>query len=95
MTSGEMLFKISIGFTPRCTRNIRGRMPEANSPEGRLSAMIAYLQDKHRADTGANALVMFLKVLSEQFDPAEDCHTRLFALAELLEEAQGNNKGHV
>jgi hypothetical protein len=63
----------------------RHSLPQAGNPADRVDATIAFLVEKHRADTQENALVLLLRVLSERLDPGDECHHRLAALADELE----------
>ncbi len=55
-------------------------MPHAEDPQARVNFVIEFLQDQESAD-GENALVLLLRVLSEQKDPGDACHRRLSQLA--------------
>jgi len=68
----------------------RHSVPQASNPADRVDATIAFLVEKRRADTKENALVLLLQVLSERFDPADECHPRLAKLAENLERARSS-----
>ncbi len=61
----------------------REGLPEALSRAERVDAVIAYLLDRYNRD-GENALILFLRVLSEQFWQADACHQQLGELAEEL-----------
>jgi hypothetical protein len=65
----------------------RHSVPQAHTPAARVEAMLAFLLEKRRADTGENALVLLLQVLSERLDPADECHWQLARLAEELNRA--------
>jgi hypothetical protein len=52
---------------------------------------MAFLVEKHRADTGGNALVLLLHELSNRIDPGDKCHGRLKQLADELERALDPN----
>lgn len=69
----------------------RHSVPQASDPSARVDAAIAFLAEKRRADTGENALVLLLRVLSERIDPADECHPRLVRLAGELEHALGGS----
>jgi hypothetical protein len=75
-------------FALTSLRPWRSNLPEADSRMGRVDGVIGYLHDKHRRD-GANALVLLLRVLSEQIDAEDARHQRLVSLAEDLELALG------
>lgn len=62
----------------------RHSVPHASSAAARVDAVIAFLIERKRADTGENALVLFLRALSERTDPADECHPRLAGLADDL-----------
>lgn len=70
----------------------RNRLPEATSFAGRIDALIAFLHDKQRSDTGENGLVLLLQVLSERIDPADACHQQLATLAHELAAALAHNQ---
>lgn len=65
----------------------RNRLPQADSPTGRVDALIDFLHHKQRSDTQANALVLLLQVLNERADPGDACHQQLKELAVELEAA--------
>ncbi len=67
----------------------RHKLPQASNPTARAEAVIAFLVDQRHVDTGENVLVILLRVLSKRHDPAEECHSRLVALANELENALG------
>jgi hypothetical protein len=69
----------------------RHSLPQAGNPADRVDATIAFLVEKHRADTKENALVLLLHVLSERIDPGDECHHRLAALADELQEVLGGS----
>jgi hypothetical protein len=71
-------------FVDRRIRPWQGQLPEANTPTGRAQAVIDVLHDQYSADD-ENALVLFLRVLSDQSDPGARCHRELVALAHELE----------
>ncbi|MHC5829018.1 MAG: hypothetical protein ACYT04_77205, partial [Nostoc sp.] len=62
-------------------------LPQAQSLTSRVDNLIAFLSDKHRSDTKENALVLFVRLLSEQIDEADERHQRLTDLALELERA--------
>jgi CheY-like chemotaxis protein len=62
----------------------RNRLPEANSPTARVEGVIDFLHDQY-SNTGENALVLFLRVLSERLDSEDTCHHSLVNLADELE----------
>lgn len=62
----------------------RDELPEANSQSARVVALIDYLYDKTN-DAGENALVLFIQVLRDHFNPTDSLHPRLNSLAEKLE----------
>jgi hypothetical protein len=61
-------------------------MPQASNPAARVDAVIAFLVDKRRADTGESALVLLLCALSERLDPADELHSRLVELTASLDQ---------
>jgi hypothetical protein len=61
-------------------------LPDANSPKRRVEAVIDYLRTKHN-QSGENALVLFLRVLSD--DTTGDCCQTLAELADELEAEVG------
>ena len=65
----------------------RFNLPQANSIPNRVDGVIGYLVDKHRSDTKENALVLFVQLLSEQIDEADERHQQLADLASELEKA--------
>ena len=65
-------------------------VPQAPTLTARVDAVIAFLIERSRADTGENALVLLIRALSEQLDPADDRHPRLVELAANLNQALGN-----
>ena len=67
----------------------RHNVPQAPNPAARVDTAIDFLIERHRADTQENALVLFLRVLSDRLDPADECHPRLVKLADQLEDALG------
>jgi len=73
----------------------RHRIPQAPDPASRVNETIAFLLEKHRADTQENALVLLLRVLSGQLDPADECHRRLIRLAEELERTLRRESSHI
>ncbi len=64
---------------------------QATSRADRVDALMAFLVNKSRADTGCNALVLLLRVLSSRLDPVDRCHGRLERLAGELERALGDH----
>jgi outer membrane protein assembly factor BamB len=63
----------------------RHSLPQADNVTDRVGGTILFLVGKRRADTKENALVLFLRVLSDGLDPADECHSRLAELADALE----------
>lgn len=65
----------------------RDEIPNAASPKERVNKVIDVLSDRfdHK---GQNALALLLRVLEEQFDPADACHQTLNTLAYTVEETQ-------
>lgn len=61
----------------------RNKIPQANSIEDRVQAVIDFLFTQYD-DYGQNALVTLLVVMGGWVDPATECHQRLFGMAESL-----------
>lgn len=61
----------------------RDSLPQAHSPSARVEKMIAYLSQQ-RDEAGNNALVLFLRALSNLKDPGDACKGELDHLAEQL-----------
>ncbi len=61
-------------------------IPHADDPQTRVNFTIEFLQDQESAD-GENALVLLLRILSEDKDPGDACHRRLVQLAHDLSRA--------
>lgn len=59
-------------------------LPNADNRMARVDLTIDFLKDKHRADTRANALVLFLRVLADQTDSEDECYAKLSDVAEQL-----------
>jgi hypothetical protein len=66
-------------------------VPQASSPTARVDAVIAFLIERRRADTGENALVLLLRALGEKLDPADERHPRLVEAAANLNQVLGND----
>lgn len=64
----------------------RKTIPQANSEVGRVDALISHLIDRQNVEQ-ENALVLFLRVLSERMDPDDICHHDLAHAADRLEAA--------
>lgn len=64
----------------------RHGVPQAPTLATRVDGVIAFLIEKRRADTGENALVLFVRALGERLDPADELHSRLVELATNLEQ---------
>ncbi|NJN11061.1 MAG: hypothetical protein HC815_24990 [Richelia sp. RM1_1_1] len=79
--------KLRAIFTYEQLRPWRFSLPQADSFTSRVDNLIAFLVDKHRSDTRENALVLFLRLLSEQIDEADERHQQLADLASELEKA--------
>jgi hypothetical protein len=62
----------------------RNHLPAAGNPMQRVEAIISFLYNQYSV-AQENALVLLLKVLSEQNDPADVCQQRLAQLADELE----------
>lgn len=65
----------------------RDRLPQAHTRTERVDATVDLLHDKY-TDQQENALVLFLRVLSERIDPGDACRQRLVELADELECAE-------
>ena len=61
----------------------RNMIPERNQKEARIRALTAFLGDEYRADTKANALILFISILRDEFDGTM-CKTELTNLGEQL-----------
>lgn len=61
----------------------RGGLPEADSLKSRVDLLISYLRDK-RNTLGEHALVLLLWALAEKYDPSDERHDNLLALANEL-----------
>lgn len=59
------------------------RIPERDHKAARIRALIAFLGNEYRADTKANALILFISILRDEFD-ATMCKTELTNLGEQL-----------
>ncbi len=62
----------------------RTRIPKASNPVERVDAIITFLCDKY-SDNRENALVLLLRVLSDQFHPKDTCGHQLTSVANELE----------
>lgn len=58
-------------------------LPQAHNPDERIRLTVDFLRDRYNA-TQENALVLFLRVLSEQTSPNDACHQTLAQLADEL-----------
>ncbi len=76
-------------FTNKLISPWKNKLPEHNSRDGRVNAVIHFLHDKYRS-TGENVLVLFLRVISEDIDPHDACHQRLKNIADMLEQETQN-----
>ena len=81
----QAVFQVYAELSP-----FRHSIPQAPDPAAQVNAVIAYLVDRQRADTKENALILLLRVLSEQIDPGAECHHRLARLAEELGQVLGD-----
>jgi hypothetical protein len=73
-------------------------LPEADSLTSRVDAVIAFLKDKQRRDTGKNALILLVRQLSELIDEDDERHQRLADLAQKLEislESKSTTNSHI
>jgi hypothetical protein len=59
----------------------RDALPEADSPGGRVDAVIEALS-RRQSSAGASALALLMQVLSERAAPGDACHGQLTALAQ-------------
>jgi len=59
-------------------------LPSADNLSERVDVTIGYLSEKRRT-SGENALVLLLQLLGERYDPVDERHGRLLALASQLE----------
>lgn len=78
-------------FTDERIYTWRHNMPDANSPQARVNALIDHLHKRFDSNMGENALVLFLLVLLEGVSPQDDCQGRMVALADELRTALGNS----
>jgi hypothetical protein len=67
----------------------RQALPETNSAAGRITELIAFLMDRYNPE-GENGLVLFLQVLSDQFDERDKCHHKLLQCANALKNEREN-----
>lgn len=58
-----------------------GRLPRADNLAHQVDLIIDYLRNKYNKN-GDNALVLLLRVLSEELDPRDRCHQRMVGLAD-------------
>ncbi len=77
--------KLKAIFVEARIRPWRDRLPEADNAADRVETVIEFLY-KQSSKTGENALVLFLRILSERLDPGDACHHRLLSLAGTLEQ---------
>jgi hypothetical protein len=77
-------------FTNESLRPWRSSLPQADSLNSRVDYLIGFLVNKHRGDTKENALVLFVRLLSELIDEADERHQQLKDLAAKLEDVLGN-----
>jgi hypothetical protein len=61
----------------------RNSLPLAESPAQQVDLTIHYLRDKYLV-TGENALMLFVRALSDRYDPADELHQQLTELADRL-----------
>ncbi|MBE9212834.1 caspase family protein [Plectonema cf. radiosum LEGE 06105] len=78
-------------FTNESLRPWRSSLPQADSLNSRVDYLIAFLVNKRRSDTKENALVLFVRLLSELIDEADNRHQQLKHLAAELEYNLENN----
>jgi hypothetical protein len=62
----------------------KDNVPDAQAPAARVDALMAYLIDRFRADTGENGLVLFLQALSEKTMEGDVCKESLAKAAGAL-----------
>jgi hypothetical protein len=62
----------------------RHSLPKSDSTANRVQAVINFLYNKY-SSSQENALVLFLRVLSEQIDAGDECRQRLIDLAQEIE----------
>ncbi|WP_217481660.1 hypothetical protein [Nostoc sp. TCL240-02] len=74
-------------FTYEPLRPWHSSLPQAQSRTSRVDNLIAFLVNKHRSDTKENALVLFVRLLSELLDEVDERHQQLADLALELERA--------
>lgn len=74
-------------FTYEPLRPWHSSLPQAQSRTSRVDNLIAFLVDKYRSDTKENALVLFVRLLSEQIDEVDERYQQLADLADELERA--------
>lgn len=80
----ETLRAVVFPYAP--LRPWRFNLPQGNNIPSRVDGVIGYLVDKRRGDTKENALVLFVRLLSEQIDEADERYQQLKDLAAELEE---------
>lgn len=78
-------------FTDERLNPWRDSVPQGNNPVERAEAVIDFMHTRRRSDSGQNALVLLLQVLSQRINPADACHKRLAELADELQLAWGSN----
>jgi hypothetical protein len=66
------------------------RVTEADNRESRVRSLIELLHDQY-SDAGENALVLLLRVLSDQTPSGDACHRELAELAHALETSEGRS----
>lgn len=66
-------------------------LPQANSKQRRVDAIIDYLIKETRADTGENVLLLFVHVIRESTHPQKGCYRNLSDLAAALSTALQDN----
>jgi hypothetical protein len=72
----------------------RNRLPEVDNPYERVTGIIDLLHNQHNK-SGENALVLFLRMLSEGFDPRNHCHQDLAYLTSAFErEVESRNRAN-
>jgi hypothetical protein len=71
----------------------RDRVPTGGPTRTRVTNVISRLVDEYRTD-GQNALVIFLRVLAEEYDENSETHGELLCLAERLQAFKGSASPH-
>jgi hypothetical protein len=72
----------------------REALPQASSPVERVQLTIDFLVNQSNA-SNENAFVLFLRVLSERFNPSDSCHRKLIELANEIQKATAKHLSSV